>query len=346
VKATRRKHANFSDPIGLLLRMLRSGDPAARGALVREFSTVVLSPLDLSLQIIEARSIRSARSSMLPLVLIVGAPRAGTTLVYQVLARYLPVTYFTNLSALFPRAPLTASRLFLPATQTAPASVHSYYGNTAGLAGPNDGFHVWNRWLGTDRYRALQTLDDDAISAMRQFFAAWTQTFGRPLLNKNNRNTDCVALLGRVIPEAFFVVVRRDPVYVAQSLLIARQHVQGDKRRKWGLHSLDQGPATDRLGYVDSVCRQVVEIDRKLAEDRHRLPAERFIDVQYEHFCENPAELVAEISTRIWGATTDSTVVRRELNLGGRSSNQRRVTAEEFERIQICLAESKRAAER
>ena len=346
MKTIRRKHANFSDPVGLLLRMLSSGDRAARGALVREFSTVVLSPLDLCLQIAETRRIRSARSSMLPLVLIVGAPRAGTTLVYQVLAHYLPVTYFTNLSALFPRAPITASRLFLPASQTAPASVHSYYGNTAGLAGPNDGFHIWNRWLGTDRYRALQALDDDAISAMRRFFAAWTQTFGRPLLNKNNRNTDCVALLGRVMPEAFFVVVRRDPVYVAQSLLIARQHVQGDKRRRWGLHSLDQTRETDPLGYVDSVCRQIVEIERKLAEDRQTLAARQFIDVQYEHFCQNPADSVAEISSRIWGATMDTTTLRRELDLGGGSFNQRRVTPEEFERIQTCLAESKRPVER
>jgi hypothetical protein len=343
VTAVRRTHANFSDPFGLLVRMLRSGDPAARAALIRAVSTVVLSPLDLCLEIAEARRIRSARSSMLPLVLIVGAPRAGTTLVYQALARYLPVTYFTNLSALFPRAPLTASRLFQPRSRREHVSFHSYYGNTSGLAGPNDGFHVWNRWLGTDRYRAPETLVEDAIAGMRQFFAAWTETFGRPLLNKNNRNADCVALLGRILPEAFFVVVRRDPVYVAQSLLIARQHIQGDKRRKWGLRSLDQEVAADPLGYVDSVCQQIVEIERKLGEDRRTLPAARFIDVQYEQFCENPADPIAEISNRIWGAPIDTTIVRRELDATGRSTNQRRVTPEEFERIQSSLADRNRS---
>jgi hypothetical protein len=322
--------------------MLRSGDRAARAALVREVGTAVLSPLDRCLEIAEARRIRSAPSSILPLVLIVGAPRAGTTLVYQVLARYLPVTYFTNLSALFPRAPLTASWLFQRRSRTARASFHSYYGNTAGLAGPNDGFHVWNRWLGTDRYRAPERLEADVIAGMRQFFAAWTGTFGRPLLNKNNRNADCVALLGRILPEAFFVVVRRDPVYVAQSLLIARQHIQGDKRRKWGLRSLDQEVGTDPLAYVDSVCQQIVEIERKLGEECRTLPAARFIDVQYEHFCENPADLIEEISSRMWGAPIDTTIVRRELDPTLLSTNQRRVTLEEFERIRSCLAHRSR----
>ena len=341
-----RTHAHFTDPFGLLFRILRSGDPVARAALVREVSTVALSPLDRCLEIAEARRMRSAPSSMLPLVLIVGSSRAGTTFMYQALARYLPVTYFTNLSALFPRAPLTASRLFQRRSVTARVTFQNYYGNTAGLDGPNDGFHVWNRWLGTERYRAPQTIAEDAIASMRQFFAAWTETFGRPLLNKNNRNADCVALLGHVLPEAFFVVVRRDPVNLAQSLLIARQHVQGDKRRKWGLRSSDQQNDTDPLGYVDSVCRQIVEIERKLREDCGTLSASRFMDVQYERFCENPAAHIAEISNRIWGTPIDTTIIQRELAPAVRSSNERRVTQEEFDRIQMCLDDSKRLVKR
>lgn len=338
VTLLRRTHANFKDPFGLLVRMLRSGDRAAQAALVRHVAAVLLSPLDLCLGVAEARRLRSTRAPMLPLVLVVGAPRAGTTLVYQVLARYLPVTYFTNLSALFPRAPLTASRHFQRGSRAARANLHNYYGNTAALAGPNDGFHVWNRWLGTDRYRAPATLTEDAVADMRQFFAAWTGTFDRPLLNKNNRNVDCVALLGRILPEAIFVVVRRDPVAVAQSLLIARQHVQGDKRRKWGVRSVDQAAARGPLGYVDSVCQQIVEIERKLREDCRTLSAARLINVQYEHFCENPSDAMVEISSRVWGAPIDASIVRRELHLAARSTNQPRVTPEEFERIEGCLA--------
>jgi hypothetical protein len=338
VKAEASAHANFRDPVGLVLRMLRSGDRAAREALVREAAQLALTPLDVTLQPFESRRLRTAGTSIQPLILIVGSSRAGTTIVYQALARYLPVTYFTNLSSLFPRAPLTASRLFLSWAPAAQGRLHNYYGNTAGLAGPNDGFHIWNRWLGIDRYRAPEALSQDTIARMRQFLAAWTETFGRPLLNKNNRNADCVGLLGRALPEALFVVVRRNPVDVAQSLLLAREVVQGDKRRKWGVLSYDQESPSDPLGYVDSVCRQVIEVERRLRRDVQTLDAGRIIEVRYEAFCADPGENLERISRAVWGAPVDTSAASRELQLRTRSPAERRVTEAELERIVSYLA--------
>ena len=333
-------YENFRDPWGLFLRMARSGDRAAYDVLIRTALTATLTPMDLLLQPAEHRRIRAARPSpTLPLVLVVGAPRSGTTLVSQILARYLPVTYFTNLSALFPRAPLTATRLIYR-TPPRPASSHSYYGNTAGLAGLNDGFHVWNRWLGHDRYETPDALDAAAVADMRRFFAAWTETFTRPLLNKNNRNADCVALLGRALPTALFVVVRRDPRYVAQSLLIARERIQGHRAYKWGLHSTDPDDAAGPLGYVDSVCSQIVEIDRKLRAAQRSLTSDRVIEVQYERFCEDPAATIAQVSARISDVPLDTTAVRRQLTLVERSTNQPEVTPEELARIDHRLADS------
>lgn len=342
--AVRRAHANFTDPLGLLTRMLRSGDPAARAALIREFATAALAPVDWCLQVAEARRLRAAGSSILPVVLLVGSSRAGTTLVYQVLAHYLPFTYFTNLSALFPRAPLTAARLFPQGGPPTRPSFHSYYGNTTRLFDPNDGFHVWNRWLGTDRYRAPAALGPDTITAMRRFFAAWTQTFDRPFLNKNNRNADCVALLGRVLPEAVFVVVRRNPVDIAQSLLIAREHIQGDKRRKWGVRSRDQADDADPLGYVDSVCEQILDVEQRLAEGCRTLAPERVVTINYERFCAEPAGAISEISTRVWGEPIDTSRVARDIDLKARARSLPRVSPQELERIRHHLDAAKGAA--
>jgi hypothetical protein len=333
-----RSHANFRDPVGLLLRMLRSGDRAARAVLFREASAVGLAPLDRALELLERRRLRSAPAAPGPLILIVGGSRAGTTLTYQVLARYLPVTYFSNLSSLFPRAPLTASLFFGRSRRPPGDTFHNYYGNTTELAGPNDGFHIWNRWLGTDRYRAPQRLDDGTVADMRRFFAAWTSAFGRPLLNKNNRNADCVALLGRVLPEATFLVVRRDPVEVAQSLLVAREHVQGDKRYRWGVGSLDGGTGEDPMGYVESVCRQVVEVEQRLAEGVATLSPERVIDVRYERFCADAHATIDELSRRVWQRPADAGGGRFEVPLRA-SSGRERVSAAERERIERCLSE-------
>lgn len=105
------------------------------------------------------------------------------------------------------------------------------------MQSPNDGFGVWNRWLGKDRYVARKSLTDDEVESMRQFFEAWRLEFSLPFLNKNNRNLDGLTLLAESLPGARFVVVRRNPMLVVQSILESRTIVQGDATRGWGLMS-------------------------------------------------------------------------------------------------------------
>ena len=196
------EYDNFQDPLGLLKRMLLAKDRAARSALYRAAAGMMLQPLDSLLEYFERQKVREAKFSDLPMIFIVGAPRSGTTLLYQTLARFLPVTYFTNWSALFPRAPITATltaQRFLSAKRF---DDRSFYGNVAGLAAPNDGFHVWNRWLGADRYRAAQQISETDARDLKVFFNAWRAAFALPFLNKNNRNSDCVALLAHLFSNA------------------------------------------------------------------------------------------------------------------------------------------------
>ena len=51
--------------------------------------------------------------------------------------------------------------------------------------------------------------------SMRSFFHAWNHQFDRPFLNKNNRNMTCLELLSSTLDNVLFIVVRRDPFYVA-----------------------------------------------------------------------------------------------------------------------------------
>jgi hypothetical protein len=289
-------YANFRDPMGLAWRMLASRDRAAYDALGRAALAAVLRPLDRSLASVERRTLEaSGESALAPLLLIVGAPRSGTTLVYQILAHALDVSYFANLSAMFPSAPLTATRLFLRGRRRAGAGFQNFYGQTVGLAAPNDGFEVWNRWLGNDRYEAPAELAPEAIREMRRFLGAWTKTFGRPFLNKNNRNTACIELLAAALPEARFVVVRRDPAHVAESLVLAREVVQGSRARGWGLASRESRVVDDPLRYVDDVCDQVYEIERRLERQLAAVPGDRVFEVAFEDFCAKPAHAVLQL---------------------------------------------------
>lgn len=304
---------NFKNPVGLLFRMLMSGQRAAYATLIHEAMRLVSRPLNRLLAGREQRLSQTAVSDVQPVILVVGAPRSGTTLVYQTLARYLDVTYFSNLTSLFPDAPLAGTKMFrwLPRRQS--ADFQNFYGQTAGLNGPNDGFSIWNQWLGNDRYVPRPDLTADEQSSMGRFFKVWCAVFGKPFLNKNNRNAACLDLLSRAIPQSSIVVVRRNPLLVAQSLINARHQVQGHKSVGWGLHSHSSDMTADPLAYVDDVCDQVLQIEAELDEQLRRIPYSRIVEFTYEGFCEAPEATLRWIASRISGVRLKEDLIQKEL---------------------------------
>ena len=55
------------------------------------------------------------------------------------------------------------------------------------------------------RKNGYTVVDDEPLEG---FFRVWCAEFGKPFLNKNNRNAACLGLLSEAIPQASFVVVR------------------------------------------------------------------------------------------------------------------------------------------
>lgn len=320
----------------MLKRMLTSGNRAAYAALLREAIGVSLKPLDAILGVLENRRRSKTVATEQPLILIVGAPRSGTTLVYQALATYLDVTYPSNLTALFPKAPLTAAQLqeLIP-TRRSP-DFCNFYGQTTRMRSPNDAFHLWNRWFGEDRYQTGQQLSSEKVAEMRRFFGTWTSCFQKPFLNKNNRNTDCIQQLAEYLPKAYFVVVRRNPEFVVQSLIRAREEVQGCKNAGWGLKSESATESADPLAYVEAVCRQVQSIDRDLDRQLNGVDPQRVFEMTYENFCKNPQSLIRSIVDTIPGLQLNTSLPLTELAPFQISQNVV-LTPEEQARLQHCL---------
>jgi len=317
--------SDLQDPIGLAIRALRSG-PEGRFAVFLAGLNLLATPIDKVVAVSESRTYRRACSPRLPIVFICGPSRSGTSVVALTIARALPVAYFTNLTSVFPRSPITFSRLFRLQPRSGRLSLRSHYGRTAGVRGWNDGLYLWDRWLGEDRTSVRSHISQDEGLAMARFFGAFEQWSGRPLVTKNNSLIVYAALVARYLPTAHFICLERDPLYLAQSLLVARSYIHGTEAISYGRDDPTRirhsDPAAD-------VCGQVRFYARLMREQQNALGPERFRVVSYEDFCANPAKLVTYVARNILDVPVDETQIPTSLA----ASHSQTVSDEVFRKL-------------
>ena len=326
--------AHFNSIIGLSWRLLRKGESAGRMAMLYSMAGLLLTPLDLCLQMAERRYLREAAPPRLPILFVCGAPRSGTTLAAQVLIKHLPVNYLSNVTSLFPRSPVTALRLF-GRSDTSPKSgigYSSFYGRTSGLADPNDALYLWDRWAGWDRQVIPESISPAARRNMISFFGAVEELSGLPLLNKNNALNTFAHLVADVLSTARFVCLDRDPLYLAQSLYAARTFIHGDERVSYGIRGSSPVPEDP----IEDVCRQVLFHQRRIRLEQDTIGGDRFLILPYEDFCRRPGHWVALIARRFLGRSVDLDSLDSELPPFN-SANRRKVDEQTFGSIQERL---------
>jgi hypothetical protein len=327
--------ANFRDPVGLARRILSSRDRAAYFAVASTALAAAATPLDALLAATFEKRALGAHEPRKPIVIVTGAPRSGTTVLSQALIHHLPVTYFNNLTAVFPRAPITANRLFRRLLPKPAGTLHSYYGRTSGFASENDALHLWDRFLGTDRYAVPERLDARTALELRRFFGAYEHAFGRPIVNKNNALATGAVAVAEALPTSHFIFIRRDPVFAVQSILGARETIQGTREAQYGVND----PARRRTpaNPIEDVCAQVLYHERRMEEQRLVIGDARFWVVDYERFCVEPHAIVVRVAREILDLDVDEAAVAKALP-PLRNTNRSKLPAGELAEIQATLA--------
>lgn len=241
----------------------------------------------------------------LPLIYVVGVPRAGTTLASQVLARVLDIGYINNLIARFwlrPSVGIRLSSVLGPSTDRSLIDYTSTWGETQGASGPHEFGHFWARWLRLadatthqlDRDH-LSRLDVDGLrEALEQEILA---EFAAPVLMRNVICGLQARFLAHVHPASVFVHITRDPLDSCLSLLRARRDKFGSQDQWWSLRpgSMEIVPGESS---VDQVVRQVMaarhQLDGELSE-----VGDRSLTISYADLCADPEVQVQRVRERV-----------------------------------------------
>jgi hypothetical protein len=227
-------------------------------------------------------------------ILIVGAPRSGSTLLYQVMVERFDVAYISNRHCRWHGAPSLVERRVRGARHTATYS--SQLGVEAGDTAPSECGGYWYRFFPrTPHHVPLEAADAEKLNRLRRSVARFGAEAGRPIVFKNLYCSLRLEPIAAALPEALFLVIERDLLDNARSLLASRMRRSGGYAQWWSA----EPPGIERLRALppeQQVVEQVRGIAAAIASARESIGADRFLDLSYESLCEDPAATTAAIA--------------------------------------------------
>ena len=226
---------------------------------------------------------------------ILGAPRTGSTVLYQSLSARLGLPYISNVvNDCFPQTPILG--LTIQKAFPVEISFTSQYGKTSGRFQPSEGSAVMAHWFGGGHPSAL--VSDRILEGKMPHFmitlAAADALFGRPLVVKNAWNCFRIRFLAEALPSACFVWIRRDVAAAAKSDLAARYETKGSPAL-WNSATPANVDSLRQLPPTGQVVENQYEFDCAIGDGLRNFAAGRWMEVQYEELCRDPEGILDHI---------------------------------------------------
>jgi hypothetical protein len=240
-----------------------------------------------------------------PLILIIGAPRSGTTLLFQWLAATGKFTYPTNFISRFYHAPYIGALIQQLLTDPdlvfrdemkdtgfdTMAGYHSRLGKTDGFLSPNEFWYFWRRFFD---YKEIQHLENEELSAIDtkdliSELAAFESVLSLPLLMKGMMFNWNLPFIKSLFPNILFLYIRRGLTANSYSLLNSRIHFFG-KETEWYSFKPPEYPMLKQMDPVSQVAGQVYFTNKSIEDGLGVIPEKNKLSMEYEGFCKNPRD--------------------------------------------------------
>ena len=257
-----------------------------------DLSSIALQPVEKYL----AKKYGDEGIKKYPPVFIIGAPRTGSTIFYQVITNYWDIGYINNLECLFYRniifGEFLSQKIFKSKYHN---NFKAYHGATNGYNSPSECGSFWYRWFPSDRhFVGVDELTELQKREMRRVVYAMIALKRKPLFFKNMNCGQRIGALSQIFPEALFIYCARNPLYTAQSLLETRKRVYGNYNTWWSIMPKEYHKLQS-LRPIEQVVAQIHYIEKQINKDLEKYYSDKWIKLEYEHFTENPLQQLQAI---------------------------------------------------
>ena len=252
--------------------------------IARVIREALLSPIELVM------FNKSEDSLPNPPIFFLGAPRSGTTLAMQVITDVFDLGYISNLHCKYYGAPALAEMVFHPIDDRPRSSYRSVHGRTNAAYDPSECGEWWYRFFRrSPRYVDLAGAKRRKMARFRKSVLSLIYAFGRPVIFKNPHAALRIQPIVKYLPESLFIIIERDELDNAHSLLEVRNRVNKDYRQWWSM----EPPSIERLQKLpahEQVVEQIRHIYATITKDLSSSnvdPSACFL-LKYEDLCDNP----------------------------------------------------------
>jgi len=308
----------------------------------------LLGELSALLEPVEKKCMESFTRPRRPVLFLVGNPRSGTTVFTQFLQSTRQFAVPTNVMSRFYYAPYLGAKiqqlLFNPEFDfrdelggaQREVAMSSSLGKTKGALAASEMLHFWRRFLPHYDPRYIEPerqgeIDVDSIAAE---LAAIESVFEQPLALKGAMLLLNLKHLKQCADSSLFVYLRRDPLFIAQSLLLGRENHYGRRDLWWSAMPKEY----DRLKLMDvyhQVAGQVYFIKQSIETELADMADEHKLILDYETFCSDPGAVYDQISEKYRGLGYSLNETYQG-SLPFKSSNDIRISEEDFSGLKVA----------
>jgi hypothetical protein len=215
-------------------------------------------------------------------IFIVGAPRTGSTILYQLLTYAYNFNYISNLGAQFYHSLYLGNLIqnYLQKDKTH-SSFTSVNGKTEGLFSPHECGKFWYRWFP----KSPQFVDEEYYE--KNNFRLLLNTVSKiyhknknPIIFKNTVNSMRIRVIKKLFPNALIIFIRRNPVETALSILKQREKINKDKNKWWAIEPPNYNELKN-LPYPE----QIYYSELQIAKDVKLFDSKQIYEIFYEQLC-------------------------------------------------------------
>lgn len=261
-------------------------------------------------------------------IFIVGPPRSGTTLLYQLMTAKCDTCYISNLQTIFYDMPKLGSIISKHLMNRKKGeSFESNLGKTKGLLGQSESSLFWDQWIPRTKNKKIRPAEDLCAN-----IAITSNTFRNPFVAKSVYASNNLSIFQRSLDKFLILVMLRDPFFVAQSIYFVR------KTMNFNLFSVQPKgyEYPQGISIIEECGLQAMFLYKNIFDSLEGFDSKYFAVINYNDLCLNPLKEIEKIKAT-YDSDGDQLITKTNQIDPFKPSNTVRLNQDQVECLQIII---------